>query len=206
MRLMRRESLRGACVVAVSKSLRFAILRRDQFTCRYCGAHSETAAASGGLEIDHIIPTSHGGTDDPTNLVAACRDCNSGKAATPAEVSAPNKVLMEKLREQVMELRERAELDRQVQELNTAILEVWRPDLAAIYEAWETALTYADQPGVDFLIRHLRMGVSREQLVDYIYLAESKAGRGMPAARYFYGICRNVRRKLEDAEDEVPAE
>jgi hypothetical protein len=34
------------------------------------------------LTVDHVMPTALGGSDDPTNLVAACKDCNSGKSAT----------------------------------------------------------------------------------------------------------------------------
>lgn len=62
-----------------SKRLRFEILKRDGFMCRYCGAEPESAV----LHVDHVIPESKGGTDDPDNLVAACRDCNLGKAASP---------------------------------------------------------------------------------------------------------------------------
>jgi 5-methylcytosine-specific restriction endonuclease McrA len=29
--------------------------------------------------VDHIIPVAKGGTDDPENLVAACRKCNFSK-------------------------------------------------------------------------------------------------------------------------------
>jgi hypothetical protein len=36
------------------------------------------------LHVDHVTPVALGGTDDPSNLVTACADCNSGKAATPA--------------------------------------------------------------------------------------------------------------------------
>jgi hypothetical protein len=65
--------------MAVSKRLRYEVLRRDNHTCRYCGA----SAPDVPLTVDHVVPTTLGGTDDPGNLVAACRDCNSGKSATP---------------------------------------------------------------------------------------------------------------------------
>lgn len=63
--------------MAVSKRLRFEILRRDNHACRYCGL----AAGDAWLEIDHVVPKTLGGTDDPTNLVAACVDCNAGKGS-----------------------------------------------------------------------------------------------------------------------------
>lgn len=63
--------------MTVSKRARYEILRRDKHTCRYCGA----AAPDVHLTVDHVIPTTLGGSDDPSNLVAACRDCNSGKSS-----------------------------------------------------------------------------------------------------------------------------
>lgn len=70
--------------MAVSKRARFEVLRRDKFRCYYCGTRgNETTGA--GLTVDHVTPVALGGSDDPSNLVAACGDCNSGKSATPAD-------------------------------------------------------------------------------------------------------------------------
>lgn len=57
------------------EDLRDAVFRRDAFTCNYCGYHGTTRT----LEVDHRIPVSRGGTDDPTNLVTACWSCNREK-------------------------------------------------------------------------------------------------------------------------------
>lgn len=65
--------------MSISKRLRYEVLRRDNYSCRYCGA---TASDGARLTIDHVVPESLGGTDEPGNLVAACRDCNAGKAST----------------------------------------------------------------------------------------------------------------------------
>lgn len=62
--------------MTVSKRTRFEVLRRDNYTCRYC------RSADNPLRVDHVTPVALGGTDDPTNLVAACQDCNAGKAST----------------------------------------------------------------------------------------------------------------------------
>jgi hypothetical protein len=64
--------------MAVSKRLRYEILRRDNHTCRYCGGSAPDVV----LTVDHVVPTALGGGDDPTNLVAACKDCNAGKTST----------------------------------------------------------------------------------------------------------------------------
>lgn len=80
--------------MAVSKRLRFEILRRDNHTCRYCGGTAPDVA----LTVDHVVPTALGGTDAPENLVAACRDCNSGKSATPADAAMVADVASDALR------------------------------------------------------------------------------------------------------------
>lgn len=54
---------------------RFDILRRDGFTCRYCGRHAPAVV----IEVDHIDPKANGGLDTEDNLVAACFSCNRGK-------------------------------------------------------------------------------------------------------------------------------
>ncbi len=60
-------------------SYRQRILARDGHTCQYCGSQDE-------LETDHIIPRSRSGSDDSSNLVAACKSCNSSKnQKTPEE-------------------------------------------------------------------------------------------------------------------------
>ncbi len=61
--------------MTISLSLRFDVLNRDAFTCRYCGRHAPETE----LEVDHIQPRSEEGTDDLANLVTTCRDCNRGK-------------------------------------------------------------------------------------------------------------------------------
>lgn len=62
----------------IPKKLRFEILKRDEFKCRYCG-RSEGEGVT--LHVDHVIPVALGGRNDPENLVVACADCNLGKAA-----------------------------------------------------------------------------------------------------------------------------
>jgi hypothetical protein len=64
--------------MAVSKRLRYEILRRDNHACRYCGA----TAPDVKLAVDHVIPQSLGGSDKPENLVASCVDCNAGKTSS----------------------------------------------------------------------------------------------------------------------------
>lgn len=70
--------------MAVSKRLRYEVLRRDNHACRYCGA----TAPDVKLNVDHVIPTSLGGPDKPTNLVTACADYNAGKTSSMPNATA----------------------------------------------------------------------------------------------------------------------
>ncbi len=62
-----------------STKLRFEVLSRDKFTCRFCGA-SPTKDPSVTLHIDHIIPWSKGGETSIDNLQTLCSKCNLGKS------------------------------------------------------------------------------------------------------------------------------
>lgn len=66
--------------MSVGKAKRFRVLRRCNFRCHYCGR----PASEVPLEIDHVVLRSLDGSDDESNLVAACVDCNRGKAADAA--------------------------------------------------------------------------------------------------------------------------
>lgn len=55
------------------------VLRRDEFTCQYCGQRTLT------LTIDHVIPRRLGGKHTWDNLVAACPACNHRKGGRTAD-------------------------------------------------------------------------------------------------------------------------
>ena len=61
----------------IPKKLRFQVLEKHKFKCRYCGRGTPEVT----LEIDHVIPVALGGGNHEDNLVPACYDCNRGKSA-----------------------------------------------------------------------------------------------------------------------------
>ena len=63
---------------AISGSVKYRVLTRARGRCECCGAHEHQRA----LEVDHIIPKNHGGSDDISNLQALCFRCNAGKRDT----------------------------------------------------------------------------------------------------------------------------
>lgn len=66
----------------ISKTVRFEVFKRDEFTCRYCGRSTPDVT----LHVDHVLARSRGGTDDVENLVTSCLECNLGKSARPLNV------------------------------------------------------------------------------------------------------------------------
>lgn len=48
------------------------VFRRDSYACQYCGSAKD-------LTIDHVIPRSKNGKSTWSNLVTACKRCNSRK-------------------------------------------------------------------------------------------------------------------------------
>ena len=62
------------------------IFKRDQFCCQYCGRNKE-------LTLDHVLPKARGGKSAWTNLVTACKRCNTVKGNnTPEEAGIPLKI------------------------------------------------------------------------------------------------------------------
>lgn len=55
------------------------VFKRDAFSCQYCGTSKD-------LTLDHVMPRSKGGRSSWSNLVTACKRCNTKKGdALPQE-------------------------------------------------------------------------------------------------------------------------
>lgn len=70
---------------SVNSRLRRRLSNRQGRRCIYCGRRMLRATPYNQLDdrretIDHVLPRSKGGTNDPGNLVAACQGCNHKKA------------------------------------------------------------------------------------------------------------------------------
>ena len=85
----------------ISKRTRFDVLKRDKFTCQYCGKSAPDVV----LHIDHIVPVSKGGTNDIINLVTSCAECNLGKS----NIELSDESAIAKQRKHLEELEERRE-------------------------------------------------------------------------------------------------
>jgi hypothetical protein len=190
--------------VPISRRLRFEILRRDNFACRYCGATAPDAP----LTVDHVIPVALGGGDEPNNLVTACADCNSGKASVPpdaeivADVDAAA-LLWARAMERAAAVRrsEMADLD--------AILQ-W---FDAQWQSWRDHAGEGDhlpRPAnwSDTIERFLESGLSWEELGRYTEVAMRSRANPNKTWNYFCGCAWKeigrrqelARRLIEDEE------
>lgn len=185
--------------MAISKRLRFEILRRDDFRCRYCGATPNEAE----LQVDHVTPTSLGGDDSAANLATSCAPCNSGKGSAPldgptvAEVEAVNIAWTAALHQAAREAEEAARERERTRELALEYFEAeWScraPRWAELPDDWEASV-------VGFLGR----GLSMYDLDEAIGIATSKDGIPHRARfNYFAGICWNKVRDLEGRAREI---
>jgi 5-methylcytosine-specific restriction endonuclease McrA len=64
---------------------REAVLRRDRYTCAYCGSRvgdrrRGSALGKRDFTVDHILPVSRGGKNTWGNTICACAPCNQRKA------------------------------------------------------------------------------------------------------------------------------
>lgn len=177
----------------LAKRLRYEVLRRDGFRCRYCGATPE----DGALQVDHVIPEALGGTNEPSNLAAACGPCNSGKSSSTPDAPLVDEVAEGALRwagamqraVSAMEEKFLAERDAQGE-----FLDLWN-----VYEVggktmplpadWDSAITRLRSAGLTLTLI--------EEAID----AAMRAYKVLPENRfrYFCGVAWNMVTKLQQA-------
>lgn len=174
--------------MTVSRRLRFEVLRRDNHTCRYCGAKAPDVE----LQVDHVIPEALGGADDPANLVAACKDCNAGKASVPVDAA-----LIADANDKALKWAAAMRLAAEVQMVDReAELGRLRQFLAA-WNDW----TWTDRTGekrtIDLpndwevsVARWMRNGLTPDDF-DYVIRA-AMLSKARDEFRYLAGVVRNV--------------
>jgi hypothetical protein len=60
--------------MSVPSAVQHAVRERASGRCEYC--HSPEWVCAARFTLDHLLPRSRGGTDEPYNLALACRRCN----------------------------------------------------------------------------------------------------------------------------------
>jgi len=170
----------------VGKRLRFEILKRDGFACRYCGA----SAVADVLHVDHVVPIAEGGSNEPHNLVTACAPCNGGKGAVPLDRSriSPRKSA-EDLREQAEQIRAYTDAAMALvdarQHLYDRLCDIWREEVGC-----DPLMSWYKQ------LPRLTQAVPVEVLITAIKAVGARQARGyisdINMAKYFGGCVRKV--------------
>lgn len=184
--------------MAVSKRLRFEIFRRDNHTCRYCGA----AAPDVSLTVDHVVPEALGGSDEADNLVTACADCNSGKTSVP-----PGAPLVEDVAQGALRWAKAMERAAAIQASDQDRFQEFVDHFDALWSDWHVGASDAEDgeplplPGdyTQSLHRLYALGLDGE-FVKYAIRTAMEAPRVKThnVFRYFAGVCW---RHLEERQD-----
>ena len=169
--------------MAVTKRTRFEVLRRDEYTCRYCGQ----SAPDVKLTVDHVLPTALGGSDDPSNLVAACHDCNAGKSST-----SPDEHIVAQVDEDA--LRWAAARARAIQRTADARIELQRTTAPFLKEwlSWDKTGMHLPNDWEASVGQWVAAGISVDRLIDALNIALPKRYISHSEVfRYVAGIVRN---------------
>lgn len=185
--------------MSTGKRLRFEILKRDGFRCRYCGVTSLDSM----LHVDHVIPRSEGGTDDPENLVTSCQDCNLGKSNvgledTSATTSGPTTEDALEHAEQVREyLAAQMEVENARNLVRERLADIWRECVGGDpLRTWYSGLRSS-----------LRTHTFEQhvQAIEAVGLVAFRLRDGVARLQYFRGCLRRMRSgaSVSDLEQQV---
>lgn len=180
---------------AISKRLRYEVLKRDGHRCRYCGATAEDEK----LTVDHVIPVALGGATDPTNLVTACSPCNNGKTSTNpddalvADVDEAAQAMAECLRLANLErIQRRDEMRAFVRRFHEDIWGKWKLNATGKHlplpGGWDASIE-----------RFLSLGLDLYDLDRATSIAMGSKATGEGVFAYMCGVCWNEIREMQDA-------
>jgi hypothetical protein len=184
--------------MAVSKRVRYEVLRRDNFTCKYCGGSTPDVT----LTIDHVIPVALGGGDDPSNLVAACTDCNAGKSSAVPDSAVVADVNAKAVKWSAA-LRKAAD-ERLAQWSHRTEFEDW---FLGMWKSWTYGGPNGDKYTVSIpdvfgqsLAQFMAAGLERHDLEELVAVA--MAAKTKEPWKYFCGCCwRRIRESQKRAQE-----
>jgi hypothetical protein len=178
--------------VAVSRRLRYEVLRRDDFTCRYCGGKAPDVE----LEVDHVQPTTLGGSDEPSNLATACAGCNAGKSSI-----SPDSPIVEGVSDDALRWARAMEMAAEIASREAGRMEGFCAAFVSEWEDWKTpdgATTPLPAGWERSIGMWIRAGLSQRDIHLGIPIVMEKRMNDTKRWRYFCGV---MWRKLEARQD-----
>ena len=144
-------------------TLRAFVIHRDNATCRYCGKKAKP------VELDHVIPRSHGGPNTPWNLVVACHRCNDRKG---------NQTVAEFLKRRPQRL---ADIKAQLQKplASAAHMNVIIP--ALLNELRQQGLSVTEHDAAQTAANRQTLELPKDHHIDAAVLGEPETIHGVPS-------------------------
>jgi hypothetical protein len=183
--------------MAASKRLRYEILKRDKHECQYCGGKAPDVQ----LTVDHVVPVTLGGTDDPSNLVAACKDCNAGKSSVPADAPLVAGVADKALAwAEAMRIvaEERAAARASSEKLYAKFRKEWNS-----WKDWRGNTTPLDAGWKGTIDQLLNAGLDMQDVLEMVDVA--MAAKAKDTWRYFCGCCWKQLSKMQERATQILA-
>lgn len=177
--------------ISTGKRQRFRIFSRDGYTCRYCGAQPPNVT----LQVDHVIPVAEGGTDDDSNLITACKDCNAGKSkfllSKVVPTDSDNLRIAQELKEQIDLATIAKDAAKSRMELREVLAKYW----AQVFNNYE--------PKHDEISRLVSLAweFGPDVVMDWIDQTNARGIYGWKAVQYLGGIAKNHRSDSEKEEE-----
>ncbi len=183
--------------MAVSQRLRFEVLRRDRYTCRYCGAQAPDVV----LTVDHVIPTALGGGDEPSNLVTACSDCNSGKSSID-----PGSEVVEDVKEAALLWAQAISVAAEWRAIDRMEAEKFAAEFDEAWSQWKYSEGLVPRAAgwQDSLGRWVALGIHEEELLRLIRVAMSNDRLAADDVwRYFCGCAWRAVTELQETARQI---
>ena len=165
---------------SLSKRIRFEVLKRDSFTCVYCGKNPSQEV----LEVDHVIPVSKGGKNTTENLVTSCFSCNRGKSNIEL-TSLPESVINENNLIRIQQYKQYVKYIKNLHALDNQLIDI----VCDVYTSYNVEYTPSDSFRNDILKFIKRIGI--DDTTQAMRTACSRMDR-RDIPRYFFGICWNI--------------
>jgi hypothetical protein len=183
--------------MAVSRRLRFEVLRRDGHTCRYCGAQAPDVV----LTVDHVIPTTLGGGDEPSNLVTACSDCNAGKSSI-----APGSPLVDDVKESALLWAQAISMAAEWRAIDRQVVEEFRAEFDQAWSVWKCdgEVIPRSSDWQESVTRFVALGIYEEELLRLIGVAMGKKNIASGDVwRYFCGCAWRAITDLQETARQI---
>lgn len=183
----------------ISNGTRFEIFKRDAFTCQYCGRKPPEVI----LHVDHILAVANGGTNEYSNLITSCSDCNLAKSDKPLE---RKKIPPIPNAEQIADERERFEQLKQYQQFLNERDKYFENQTFSLLEAWAdlegqktTDEQFFYQPELKKAVTRFLKYLPASQILEAMQLAHqnTRSESQHQRQKYFYGVCwRKIKKDI----------